>query len=131
MGALINDCSYRIIVYTFRRLTLPLANTSASFWAKMRIIQNFAGSNFYFPGSTASQSLPCMQMADEIKRKIKEIGLSRQKIVAYVIVGQNKRQGAHVTSRALWDASTDNMASVSVTSDAIFVVGIVFVTYFE
>ena len=46
MGALINDCSYRIILYTCRRVTPQLANTSASFGLKCESYNILYNSDF-------------------------------------------------------------------------------------
>ena len=49
--------------------------------------------------------------------------------VVQVSVGENKRQGVLVTSRCLWNTSTDNYVSVSYKNDQIWANAIIFGCY--
>ena len=53
-------------------------------------------------------------IADKIKEKCKStMDLPRYKIVVQVTIGQMRDQGVRITSRSLWDTTTDNYATVS------------------
>ena len=70
-------------------------------------------------------------LADEIKGRVKKLGYSRYKIVVVVNIGETSRQGMEVTSRAVWDTSNDNCATVVHKMKNMFVVATVYGTYFE
>lgn len=74
--------------------------------------------------------LACL-MTEEIKSRVKELRYTRYKVVAYVVIGKVNGQGSHVASRGLWDTANDGMASVKMTIQDMFAVGVVFATYFE
>ena len=70
-----------------------------------------------------------LDLCDEIKERVKALNFPRYKIIVQVSVGENKRQGVLVTSRCLWNTSTDNYASVSFKNDHIWANAIVFGCY--
>ena len=78
---------------------------------------------FPAPAPTASFCAP-LDLAAELK-------LPRYKLVSYVVVGENLGQGIRVASRCLWDATTDNYASINFKSDALFAAAMLFAAYCE
>lgn len=69
-------------------------------------------------------------LADKIKNEIKlKLNLPRYKIIVQVTVGQRKDQGVRITSRCLWDTSTDNYASVNYQNEHVWVSALVFGLY--
>ena len=48
-----------------------------------------------------------------------------------IVLGQNKQQGVRVASRCLWDTETDNFASYTFSSDAMWCTAMVFGCYTE
>ena len=60
-----------------------------------------------------------------------ELKLPRYKLVSYVVIGENLGQGIRVASRCLWDATTDNYASINFKSDALFAAAMLFAAYCE
>eukprot|EP01136_Pigoraptor_vietnamica_P010438 Opistho-1_new@48057 len=49
-------------------------------------------------------------IADEIKRRLKEMGLDRYKFVVQVVIGEQRGQGVKMGCRCFWDSDTDNYA---------------------
>uniref|UniRef100_A0A7S1G226 Dynein light chain n=1 Tax=Bicosoecida sp. CB-2014 TaxID=1486930 RepID=A0A7S1G226_9STRA len=72
-----------------------------------------------------------VQIAEEIKRRVKELNVPRYKIIVQVTLGEVKSQGVRVASRCLWDTDTDNYCSYSHKSETMWCVVMVFGTYTE
>jgi len=69
-------------------------------------------------------------IADKIKEKCKaELSLPRYKLIVQVTIGQIKDQGARITSRCLWDPSTDRYASTSYQNEHAWASVLVFGLY--
>lgn len=69
-------------------------------------------------------------IADKIKQECKEkLNLPRYKLAVQVTIGQMKDQGASITSRCMWEPSTDNYASASFKNEHIWCSAIVFGIY--
>ena len=69
-------------------------------------------------------------IADKIKDQCrKELNLPRYKIIVQVTVGQRKDQGVRITSRCLWDTSTDQYASASYQNEFVWASALVFGMY--
>jgi len=73
----------------------------------------------------------CLMLSDVIKEKVCQLEMNRFKIIALVLIGQNRDQALQVSSRSLWNDSFDNFASSSYTSNDIAAVGLVFAVYQE
>ena len=67
-----------------------------------------------------------VDMTEQIKAKVVAMDFSRYKIVVQIVLGQNKNQGVRVASRCLWDTETDNYASYTFSSDAMWCTAMVF-----
>ena len=69
-------------------------------------------------------------IADKIKEKCKStMDLPRYKIIVQVTIGQMRDQGVRITSRSLWDTTTDNYSTVSYQNKNIWASAIVFGLY--
>ena len=68
---------------------------------------------------------------DVIKERVKQLNITRYKIIASVIAAQKGSQNMVVTSRCLWDQKNDNYFSVKVELGEFYVVGTVYVVYAE
>jgi hypothetical protein len=71
------------------------------------------------------------ELADNIRREAKNLGIQRYKIVAHVVVGQNFEQDTRVASRCLWNTDFDNSITVTFNLNKIFVVASLYVLYSE
>ncbi|KAK1740460.1 dynein light chain [Skeletonema marinoi] len=69
-------------------------------------------------------------IADEVKEKIKaSMHIPRYKVLVQATIGTMKDQGVKITSRCLWDTSTDNYATASFQNEFIFASVLVFFLY--
>ena len=50
------------------------------------------------------------EIADEVKSKLKDLGLDRYKYVVNVVMGEQRGQGVRMNYRSFWDIDTDNSA---------------------
>ena len=57
------------------------------------------------------------------------LGAPRYKLFVQVVVGEAKGQGVRVATRALWDTTTDMVASEQLFTDALFAVATVYAVY--
>jgi hypothetical protein len=62
------------------------------------------------------------ELSDQVKDRVKELGYLRYKLLVQVTIGEKKGQGIRLASRCMWDTSTDNCASESFETEAIFCV---------
>ena len=58
-----------------------------------------------------------------------ELGAERYKLFVQVVVAEAKGQGLRVASRALWDDSSDVLASETLSTDAVVAVAMVHAVY--
>ncbi|XP_048732261.1 dynein light chain Tctex-type 5-like [Ostrea edulis] len=73
----------------------------------------------------------CKTLSDLIKERVKLSGVKRYKVLAYVMVFENKKQSIHYTSRCLWESNLDNFASATYNGADFVAIGTVFATYYE
>ncbi|KAK6179642.1 hypothetical protein SNE40_011955 [Patella caerulea] len=71
------------------------------------------------------------QLSDAIKKGVKDLGYSRYKIVAMVVVGQPKVSAISFTSRCIWNAKVDTFSEYVHNGDDIYAVGLVYGIYCE
>ncbi|XP_057367531.1 dynein light chain Tctex-type protein 2B-like [Daphnia carinata] len=69
-------------------------------------------------------------IADKIKNKIKELNYSRYKIIAQVLIGEQRGEGVRMATRCLWDAEADNYATQTFMSDSLFCVAVAYGVYY-
>ena len=70
-------------------------------------------------------------ISDELKTKVKAIGIPRYRIVSVVHIGSMKGQDVKVASRCLWNCDVDTFAAASYRSTNIFAVAMVYGIYLE
>ena len=69
----------------------------------------------------------CKEIADKIKEQCKTMmDVPRYKIIVQVTIGQMRDQGIKISSRCLWDTTTDNYATVSFQNQQVFATANVF-----
>ncbi|KAM6918269.1 dynein light chain Tctex-type 5 [Xenentodon cancila] len=66
-----------------------------------------------------------------IKSRVKELEISRYKIIVLIHMGQLDEQGMQITSSFLWDASNDTFASFCFKNSSLFCVATVYAVYYE
>lgn len=66
-----------------------------------------------------------------IRARVKDLMIPRYKIVVLVHIGQQAGQSMQMSSRCLWDATTDSFACYSFTNSSLFGVATVYGVYFE
>lgn len=70
------------------------------------------------------------EISASIKMEVlKKLNLPRYKIVTQVIIGQMKDQGVSITSRCMWEPSSDNYTSASFKNKFIWASAMVFGIY--
>ncbi|KAM9762535.1 dynein light chain Tctex-type protein 2B [Menidia menidia] len=69
-------------------------------------------------------------LADCIKDKVKTAGFERYKLLVQVVIGEQRGQGVHMSSRCMWDADTDNYVEDVFMNDSLFCVVAVFGSYY-
>ncbi|GAQ87618.1 hypothetical protein KFL_003650090 [Klebsormidium nitens] len=69
------------------------------------------------------------EIADEIKTKLKGLGLERYKFVVQVVIGEQRGEGVRMGCRCFWDTNTDNYAEETFLSETIFCVATAFGVY--
>ena len=70
-----------------------------------------------------------LNISDEIREKVKAQEYSRYKIIVQCTIGENKQQGVLITSRCLWEPTTDNYAAASFKNDQVWANVMVFCCY--
>ncbi|ESP01256.1 hypothetical protein LOTGIDRAFT_111691 [Lottia gigantea] len=83
---------------------------------------------FYEP---AQCNLLSAQLADLIKKGVKDLGFSRYKLVTMVAVGEPKSASVAFTSRCIWNDKVDNYSEFVYNGDNIYAVGLVYGIYSE
>ncbi|KAL7451614.1 hypothetical protein ACHAWC_003438 [Mediolabrus comicus] len=108
---------------------VKLSLTKAKLIAETILAEKLAGASnkddIEFEFEVLSKSL-----ADTVKEKIKsELNVPRYKILVQSTLGTMKDQGVKITSRCLWDVSTDNYVSASFQNEFVFASVLVFFLY--
>ncbi|KAK2149618.1 hypothetical protein LSH36_444g02052 [Paralvinella palmiformis] len=70
-------------------------------------------------------------ITEEIKDAVKEMNFDRYKLVCMVSLGQRQGQGVRISSRCVWDPSTDNHCTYSWSNGKVFCTATVFGMYHE
>lgn len=73
----------------------------------------------------------CKTLSDLIKERVKSSGLKRFKIVAYVMITEDKEQTMRYASRCLWDPRFDNYATATYHGEDFTAIGSAFAVYFD
>ena len=68
-------------------------------------------------------------ISDEVKNRLKELGLPRYKLMVQTLIGERRGQGVRMGSRCFWDSNTDNSASESFNNSSLFAVVVAYGVY--
>ena len=68
----------------------------------------------------------CMTLTEDIKGRVKELGMERFRLICNVSIGSNSGQGVFMASRFLWNELKDNFSTSCFQNASLFAVGIVF-----
>jgi len=68
----------------------------------------------------------CVSLSEDIKDRVKQLGMARFRLVCNVTVGSNSGQGFLMASRFLWNEYKDNFSSSCFQNSSLFAVAIVF-----
>ena len=71
------------------------------------------------------------ELTADIKIKVKAMEFPRYKLVCNVYITENKQQGLQISSRCMWNHSTDNFASYTYRNPSLIAVANVYGVYFE
>ncbi|KAG4095924.1 hypothetical protein H8356DRAFT_1684689 [Neocallimastix lanati (nom. inval.)] len=85
----------------------------------------------YFQYETEKAQEMSKELANEILEEVKKFEYDRYKLVVDVTIGEYTGQGVRISSRAIWDTSTDSYASSTYRHGNVFVSAIVFGCYYE
>ncbi|XP_047224462.1 dynein light chain Tctex-type 5-B-like isoform X1 [Girardinichthys multiradiatus] len=72
-----------------------------------------------------------LTLCEGIRNRVKELLIPRYKTVVLVHIGQLNGQGMQISSRCLWDPSSDTFTSYSFKNSSLFCSATVFGVYFE
>jgi len=70
-------------------------------------------------------------LSDEVKDRVKKLGLERYKFIVMVLLGERKGQGVLVTSRCAWDDKLDSHVTHTFTNKTVFCSASVYAVYQE
>ncbi|XP_054278831.1 dynein light chain Tctex-type protein 2B [Macrosteles quadrilineatus] len=73
----------------------------------------------------------CVNLAGEIRNKVKQLNYDRYKLVCLVQIVEKHRQSVLSTARFLWDTDRDSYAVFSMNNAHIAAMGCVFGIYYE
>ena len=68
-------------------------------------------------------------LAEVIKKRVKELGHSRYKLVTNVAIGQAHDSSVAFASRCVWNESFDSFAEYTYKNSSLFAVGLVYALY--
>jgi tctex1 domain-containing protein 2 len=67
-----------------------------------------------YNGDTATQQTK--KISDEIKNRLKALGLDRYKYLVQVVIGEQRGEGVRMGCRCFWDSDTDALATETFTN---------------
>ena len=85
------------------------------------------GDNWVYTSDDAS--VITKKISDEVKNRLRDLGLPRYKFMVQVVVGQKVGEGMHMGMRCLWDQDTDSYATVTHSNDDYFCVATAYGVY--
>lgn len=68
----------------------------------------------------------CISLSEDIKSRVKNLGMERFRLICSVSIGSNCGQGILMASRFLWNDFRDNFSTSSFQNASLFAVAIVF-----
>ena len=93
-----------------------------------QVMHTRIGEGHYDAGKSAGLS---MEVATEIKNKVKQLGFERYKLVSQVFINSLHGQGMRIASRFVWDERFDNYVCYSYRNTTLCVVAVLFGIYLE
>lgn len=75
--------------------------------------------------STTCKAL-CLTLSEDIKQKVKDLGMSRYRIICHVSIGSCSGQGLLMASRFVWNDGKDNYVTSTYRNFSLFAVATVF-----
>ena len=84
-----------------------------------------------FTYSAKKSAMLSKLLSEDVKDKLKALGLERYKIVCLITIGEKKSQGVHVVSRCSWDANHDDHVTYNWQNAQIFCTITVYGLYSE
>ena len=72
-----------------------------------------------------------LEISDEIRTQVKQLGYDRYKIVCVTHIGSKARQAIRIGSMCCWDKETDSFSESSFVNGSLFAVTTVFGLYQE
>jgi len=72
-----------------------------------------------------------LQISDEVKSQVKQLGFDRYKIVCVTHIGPKMGQAIQIGSMCCWDAKNDNFAECNFINNSLFAVALIFGVYQE
>ena len=73
----------------------------------------------------------CVQLSDEIRERVKRIGMERWRVVVKVMLFTDDQQGIQVASGFVWDSESDNHVTTSFRGKDFYALAIVFGVFKE
>ncbi|XP_031562874.1 tctex1 domain-containing protein 1-like [Actinia tenebrosa] len=73
-----------------------------------------------------SCKIKCLTLSEEIKQKVKELGMTRYRIICHVSIGSCSGQGLIMASRFIWNDIKDNFVTSTFRNVSLFAVATVF-----
>ncbi|KAK7100579.1 dynein light chain Tctex-type 5-like isoform X2 [Littorina saxatilis] len=70
-----------------------------------------------------------LTVADVIKKRVKELGFARYKIVTNIAIGQADETSVAFASRCVWNVNFDSFAEYTYKNGSLFAVGLVYALY--
>lgn len=68
----------------------------------------------------------CLKLCEDIKQKVKELGMTRYRIICHVSIGSCSGQGLIMASRFMWNDIKDNFVTSTFRNVSLFAVANVF-----
>lgn len=73
-----------------------------------------------------SCKIKCLTLSEDIKQRVKELGMSRYRIICHVSIGSCSGQGLIMASRFIWNDIKDNFVTSTFRNVSLFAVATVF-----
>ena len=70
------------------------------------------------------------EIAEDVKSRLKDMGLNRYKFVVQVVIGEQRGEGVQMGTRGFWDSKTDDYACELYINDSVFCMAAAFGIYF-
>ncbi|XP_065223976.1 dynein light chain Tctex-type protein 2B-like [Planococcus citri] len=72
----------------------------------------------------------CKNIPRKLKERLRASIDPNYKLIAHVVIGEQRGAGVRSVARCLWDSATDAIASISFENNSVFCVATVYAVYF-